>query len=162
MFVTKKIVFIGSYGVGKTSLLNRLLSDKFNNIYNPTSGVNVYPVHRRSSKPNVLNIFNIWDCSGQIKYGKPHETYWNGMTGVVIMFDLTSPATWHAVPSYVKHIRKLYPDVSILICGNKSDSNLLKLQLKTIVQYCNDMKIPYCEISVKNNIKCDRVLSYFI
>jgi GTP-binding nuclear protein Ran len=154
----KKIVFVGDFGVGKTSLLDRLLTDTFYNKYTPTQGVNVHPIHIN----NGFNIFNIWDCADQEKYGKLQETYWCGIDGIVIMFDLTALITWNSVPEYIKKIRKIYPNVQIIICGNKSDSNLIKIHPKKILRYCNFMQIHYCEISVKNNINCQSVLSHFI
>ena len=46
--LTKKIVIIGDSGVGKTSLMNRFLFDKFDDESMPTIGAN--------SKPHLVKI----------------------------------------------------------------------------------------------------------
>lgn len=54
-----KIVLIGEGGSGKSTFIKRHLTGRFNNIYLPTLGVEVFP----------LGNYVVWDTSGQDKFG---------------------------------------------------------------------------------------------
>jgi GTP-binding nuclear protein Ran len=154
MSIMKKIVMIGDCGVGKTSLVNLWLTDVFTSKYNPTLGINVHPI-------NVNNTtYNVWDCAGQEKYGGRQESYYIGMDGIIIMFDLTTKLSFKSVPEYIKKIKQNFPDIKILLCGNKSDGNR-KVSLELIENFCSRNLLQYCEISAKHDINCDTVLQNF-
>ena len=143
----KRIVIIGDTNVGKTSLLRRLtMGDFVQTTY--TLLVKIYHVKRN----NI--IYDLLDYTG-------YEDNLSGMDGVIIMFDLTSKNTWVNLSNNINKVKSFFNNTQILICGNKSDSNKKKINPKTIKNYCNYINIPYCEISVKNNINCDNILNYF-
>ncbi len=71
---SKKIVLIGDGGIGKTSYVSRLMTGSFESKYIPTMGVEVNPLNYWESN-NLNDIFNIWDCAGQEKYGGCKEGY---------------------------------------------------------------------------------------
>ena len=60
-----KIIIIGDYGVGKTSLLNAHISKRFNLDYKPTIGANILKKEILLPEKNANVTFNFWDIAGQ-------------------------------------------------------------------------------------------------
>jgi len=117
--ISKKVIIIGSFGVGKTSLFNRFLYSKFDEKYLTTIGVKV--------DKKVINIDGqdlnllIWDIAGEISQDKVPHSYFLGTSGVIYVFDLTRPITAKNLVSDLEYLKKTAPGISIKIIGNKRD-----------------------------------------
>jgi small GTP-binding protein len=143
----KKIAVIGDNYTGKTSLMHRLQTGDFIQTHCTTVS-KIYPVESNGV------IYNLCDYTGDVGY-------LSGLSGIIIMFDLTSKKSFQDLPSIIYKMNRYFNGIPLLICGNKSDSNEKKIHPKIIHKYCDSIKSPYCEISVKNNINCLDVLNYF-
>ena len=61
-----KIIFVGDANTGKTSIINRIIDNPFNETYEPSEGIDFISKNIRF---NGLNIrIQIWDSAGQEKY----------------------------------------------------------------------------------------------
>ena len=79
-----KVVLVGNAEVGKTKIVNQLLTRDFvpRNQYLPTIGVEVHS-KRFDDHPEVC--FNIWDTAGHPKFSGLQEGYYvNGDIGIVV------------------------------------------------------------------------------
>lgn len=88
MAVRYKIVILGDVSVGKTSLISRIVDNKFNEKYEPSIGVDFASkniIYREKSFKT-----QIWDTAGQEKYRSLIPSYIRGSNIIVIVFDLTS------------------------------------------------------------------------
>ena len=99
MFPRFKIVLIGDGGVGKTTLVRKLLMDEFEKKYVATLGVEVHPYRFYTTHGNVL--FNMWDCAGQEKFGGLRDGYYIQADAYIVAFDLSSKSTFNHVGKWI-------------------------------------------------------------
>ena len=82
-----KILTLGDTEVGKTSIIKRIISNKFEDKIFSTVGID-YSCKTIKYGDNYLKIF-LWDTAGQEKYINIIKNYFNGANGVLLCFDIT-------------------------------------------------------------------------
>ncbi len=116
---SKKIILSGSFGVGKTSLFNQFIYNRFSDKYLTTIGVKV-------NKKNILVDDTeipllLWDIAGEVAQDKVPTSYFLGASGVIYVFDLTRPMTYQNIQTDINYLKDLLPGGIIKIVGNKVD-----------------------------------------
>ena len=114
-----KIILVGDFACGKTSLINRLL----NNTGNLTT------IHFKEEVKKSFNInattkvtFSISDTNGEEKYGKPTKLHYVDAHAAIIVFDLTNKQSFSNLDMWIEEVKDHVPsDCHILIVGNKMD-----------------------------------------
>lgn len=90
-----KICLIGSGGVGKTCIAQRLCFDSFNANTQLTIGIDFYtyeiPLIVKGNEAFVR--LTIWDFGGQEQFKKLFSYYIDGANGIFLVFDLTNMET---------------------------------------------------------------------
>lgn len=119
MSETKKIVLIGHFGVGKTSLVRRYVDSAFSEDYLVTLGVQVKK-KTLSVDGRELNLV-IWDLEGNTQVANMRESYMLGTHGFIYVFDLTRPETFQNLSENLSFIKEKFPETPIEVVGNKSD-----------------------------------------
>ena len=119
--IRRKIVFIGNPSTGKTSLLNRIVNDKFLPDYDSTIGVDFF------TKTIYYNesIFKIqlWDSAGQEKYRSLIPSYIRGAALIFLVYDLSWRESFDAVKNWLGFVNEYANKelVKLVLVGNKSD-----------------------------------------
>lgn len=119
MEVSKKIVLLGHFGVGKTSLIRRYVDSAFSEDYLVTLGVQVKKKQIQIDD-NQINMI-IWDLEGNAKVEEMRSSYMLGTDGFLYVFDLTRPITFNNMKENLDLIRKQHPKAPIRVVGNKAD-----------------------------------------
>lgn len=140
----KKMVLIGDGGVGKTAFAAQARNVGFTNRYIATIGVEVRPVTNSDIQ------FMVWDCAGQEKFGGLRDGYYIGADCCVAMFSLDSRSSFKNINKWLIDFRRVCPNAPIILCGNKSDEQR-KVPQEKINNLSEKLKIPYLQVSVKNN-----------
>jgi small GTP-binding protein len=117
--VSRKVILTGSFGVGKTSLFNRFISNQFDEKYLTTIGVKVNK-KQLDIDGEEMSIL-LWDIAGEIAQDKVPVSYFLGATGILYVFDLTRPSTHKNIKSDLEYLQKIVPDAAIRIVANKKD-----------------------------------------
>lgn len=117
---TKKIVLLGQFGVGKTSLLRRFMTDEFSNGYKTTLGVQIKKKRIELPSGQFLSMI-IWDLEGFSSVTKTRASYLFGTNGFIHVFDLTRPVTYQSLEEEIQFIKGKYPKVPLKTVGNKCD-----------------------------------------
>jgi len=120
MEITKKIVILGQFGVGKTSITRRYLSDIFEKDYMPTLGVQIKKKVIELPSGNLLSMI-IWDLEGFAKVARTRASYLLGSNGFIYVFDITRPFTFEHLDEEIAFIKEKYPQVVFKVVGNKKD-----------------------------------------
>jgi len=85
-----KIMLLGEIGVGKTSLVRRLIDDKFHADYGPTTGVDIYhytvPADGDDDDGEATGLV-IWDTDGDFGENIFRHAYITGAAGALIVGD---------------------------------------------------------------------------
>lgn len=90
--LTAKVMLLGDMGVGKTSIMYRLVHDRFVGQYMTTLGVEVlsYDVPADGSEPTRLVL---WDTDGDFGTRIFETVYVSGASAAIIVSDVTRPQT---------------------------------------------------------------------
>ena len=83
---TYKIVVVGSSGVGKTSIVQRLVDDVFSNDKASTIGVE-FTCYTCKIGDETIKL-NIWDTAGQEKFRSLAPVYFQDSDSVIIVYDV--------------------------------------------------------------------------
>lgn len=116
---SKKIILIGNFGVGKTSLTRRFVHQKFSDEYLTTLGVKI-DKKLLEVDGKQLNMI-IWDIAGEVTQSKVPKSYYLGANGIIYVFDLTRPSTFEHMKTDFEYIHTVLPRVPYCIVGNKRD-----------------------------------------
>ena len=95
--IAKKVLLVGNFGVGKTSLIRRFVNNEFSEDYISTIGVRV------STKEILINNqplkLLIWDVAGTQNDEKVPKAYFLGASAAMFVFDLTREETYLEINS---------------------------------------------------------------
>ncbi|MBT8185075.1 MAG: GTP-binding protein [Eudoraea sp.] len=117
---SKKVVVLGHFGVGKTSLIRRFVTDKFSDKYKVTIGVHITKkVVILSSEDSISMI--LWDLEGTDVLDQIRDVYLLGSHGVIFVFDISRPSTFQHLKKDLKIISRKIPNRPLLVIGNKKD-----------------------------------------
>lgn len=117
--IKKKIVMLGSFAVGKTSLVQRFVNSIFSEKYQTTIGVKIDQKVVTVNKTDV-NLL-LWDLHGEDDYQKIKRTYLMGASGCFIVIDGTRKATFQIANELIETVVSTIPNSAIVILINKSD-----------------------------------------
>lgn len=115
-----KVVLLGDFAVGKTSLVKRYVYDEFSDSYLTTIGVKVTRkdvVINESVKADLL----LWDIAGSDKFMKISPDYLKGASAGIIVSDLTRKSTIDTIAEHIDLLHSVNKNAYISIALNKSD-----------------------------------------
>lgn len=117
--IKKKVVMLGSFAVGKTSLVQRYVKSIFSEKYHTTIGVKI-DQKIVSVDGKDLNIL-LWDIHGEDDYQKIKPAYIMGSSGCFVVVDGTRRNSLEVAMELIETAKKAAPDAVIIILVNKSD-----------------------------------------
>lgn len=131
-----RVVLVGDSSVGKTSILNRLILDKFNNSEQSTVGAN-YHIYSQEVDGKTIEI-QLWDTAGQEKYRSLGPIYFRNSAGALVVFDLTAKETFDNLNSWIDSFTDVAgSDTVICIAANKCDlTENCEVPLTVVGQWC--------------------------
>ncbi len=117
---SKKIVILGHFGVGKTSLIRRFVEDSFSNKYKVTIGVHITKKVVEVNADESVSLI-IWDLEGTDEVQMIRQAYLLGTHGVVFVFDVSRPSTFQNLNRDLEIVAQKTPDTPLIVVGNKKD-----------------------------------------
>jgi small GTP-binding protein len=117
---TYKIVVVGCSAVGKSSIVQRLVQDTFNEDATSTCGADFYsysiPVGNETVK------LQNWNTAGQERFHSISKSYFRNAVGGVLVYDITNSSTFDRLSDWLNELQALAaPNAYILLVGNKAD-----------------------------------------
>jgi small GTP-binding protein len=155
-----KIIVAGDGGVGKTSLLNRYISNDFIESMSLTVGADFFS-QACEFKEHKIKI-QIWDFGGEPRFRFILPDYCKGASGVLMAFDLSDFSTLLNVKEWVQIIRGNTENPVTILVGTKADiPNVLDEEI--IKKFCIINKIDeYIPTSSKTGKNVDFVFKELI
>ncbi len=114
-----KILVAGAGGVGKTTLLHRVVHNKFLEDTRMTIGVEFFLLNMNIE--NTECNLQLWDFGGQERFRFMLDSYVMGAKGALLLYDLTRMKTLDKLEEWVGIVRKHDPELPILFVGTKKD-----------------------------------------
>lgn len=125
-----KLILVGQGGVGKTSLVRRLIGRGFNAAENQTEGINIENWSLDVNRPAqgiVPVALNIWDFGGQEIMHATHQFFLTKRSLYLLVLDARQGEDEGRVEYWLALINSFAPNAPILIVINKSDQHHLDI-----------------------------------
>ncbi|NNC95772.1 MAG: GTP-binding protein [Chitinophagales bacterium] len=118
-FLSKKVILAGPLAVGKTSLVQKFVYNKFSEKYISTIGVRIEKkvIDMDSHKLNLI----IWDLAGESTQKKSPQSYFLGTNGIIYVVDISRPPTFLNIQAEIDYLKQKVPNAPIIVIGNKAD-----------------------------------------
>ena len=144
-----KFIVIGSSGVGKTAICQRLVDDTFYEETPSTIGVE-YRSTAVEIDGNAIKL-QIWDTAGQEKFASIAKSYFRQAVGVILVFDITDRQSFNDLSKWLSDVRSLCdPNAAVTLIGNKLDlSSSRKISVSEAQQFATHNQLEYLEVSAK-------------
>lgn len=119
--LTAKVCVIGDFAVGKTSTIERFVSNQFSEKYLTTVGVKIDTKEITLNEPAIDLKLVIWDVAGAERFGALEFSYLRGTAGVVLVADGTRSQTVRAALGLREQVIERYGDMPFVFLMNKAD-----------------------------------------
>ena len=114
-----KLVLFGNQAVGKTSLIERYINNKFENEYISTLGYNVYQRELDFVENSIK--FTIFDVGAQEQFRDIRKKYAAGAHAALLVYDVTNKESFQNIINWHKDLMEFTHDSRFIIVGNKID-----------------------------------------
>jgi small GTP-binding protein len=117
--IQKKICMLGSFAVGKTSLVRRFVESIFSETYHTTVGVKI---DKKSLEIDGKEIdLVLWDLYGNDDFQKIRWSYFQGASGYLLVADGTRRSTMDKAVELEERVRAEIGSVPFVFVVNKCD-----------------------------------------
>lgn len=158
----KKICLLGSYGVGKTSLVRKFVYNKFEDKYLSTIGVNISKkviIIENDNEEVEIELF-IWDIANIEKFDLTVKSYLRGAHGAIIVTDISRPNTAEKITDYINEFLNVNPKAKMVCVGNKFDlAEELNFNKDDYISKFNAAKCPIFFSSAKSGENVEEVFN---
>ena len=156
-----KFIVIGGVGVGKTSIVRRYVSGVFTENYKTTIGIDF--AQKITKDENKIYKINLYDISGQERFGNMTRIYYKATDVVLVVYDLTKNSSLEEAIRWKNDFdSKNNDNCPVYLIGNKLDQLHYPnddLVMKTVNDH-NFTKHFY--VSAKNGENIGEIFKYMI
>eukprot|EP00823_Brevimastigomonas_motovehiculus_P008196 TRINITY_DN7477_c0_g1_i1.p1 TRINITY_DN7477_c0_g1~~TRINITY_DN7477_c0_g1_i1.p1 ORF type:complete len:242 (-),score=35.96 TRINITY_DN7477_c0_g1_i1:303-1028(-) len=144
-----KVLCIGDSFVGKTSVMNRFVDEKFqlNDSYLSTIGVDFRERTIRIDENEIK--LQIWDTAGQERFRSITQNAYRGVDGVMCVFSVSDEKSFTHMPSWIDDFQQTRA-VPVVMAANKCDLRNREVTVDQGKKMAAHYKIRYFEVSAKN------------
>lgn len=122
--LSSKVIVLGDGAVGKTSIVHRYVTDKFQKRYTATIGVDILNKTVKISKDvseYEVNL-NLWDIGGQDSFKLVRGKFYKQAIAALLIFDLTNKKSFDNLNEWVKEaLSNVEQQIPFVMVGNKLD-----------------------------------------
>jgi len=119
--LTSKVCVIGDFAVGKTSVVERFVTNQFSDKYLSTVGVKIDTKEIDFPALGIVHKLVIWDVAGADEFGPKEIAYLRGASGFIYVADGTRPDTLTAIEHLHSQIAGKYGATPFVLLINKRD-----------------------------------------
>ncbi|XP_041374502.1 ras-related protein Rab-6-like [Gigantopelta aegis] len=154
--VFAKVVLLGKESVGKTCLATRIHA----NTYRQYSRATVYVDYLclKLEGPDFASpvVLQLWDTAGQETFRSLIGFYIRSAHLAIVVYDVTSKASFLAAPPYFEEARKTEPKIRLVLVGNKTDdTENRQIRYKEGKAMADRYECPFYETSAKTGENVD-------
>lgn len=152
----EKVVMIGDSFVGKTSIINCLITGNINET-KPTIGSQHHKYTFLNDSNKEINL-DLWDTAGQERFRSVIPMYYKGARAIIVVFDITNKDTFDGAKKWIDEIEQNNKNCLIFLVGNKIDLVAQRsVSQEAIEEYKTIKKIDYLECSAKENLNIENI-----
>ncbi|BFZ12168.1 hypothetical protein BsWGS_15207 [Bradybaena similaris] len=162
-----KVLVIGEFGVGKTSLIRRYTEGYFSPNYKLTIGVD-FALKSLDWENNIKVNLQLWDIAGHERFGHMTRVYYKYAIAAIIVYDLSRPATFDSVLKWLEDVNSkvvLSNDqpVPVMLLANKCDIEDGSYEDDKLEAFCKERNfIGWFKTSAKTNQNVDEAMNFLV
>ena len=141
-----KIIFVGDAGVGRKTIISRIMDNPFSEVYEPSIGVDFMSKNISFRGQNIK--LQMWDTAGQEKYKGLIPSYVRNSSIVFLIYDISSKTSFDNVPNWLNFIRTI-ENTTLVLCGNKIDLSEREVKKEDGEALAKKEGIAFFEVSAK-------------
>lgn len=159
---TYRMVLLGDFAVGKSSLALQYVKNKFNQNEESTIGA-AFLIKVVENKGDILK-FEIWDTAGQERYNSIIPMYYRGAQIILVVYSITSIKSFEKAQEWIEDLSIKKPDNCLkVLIGNKSDlTSERRVERNIAEEFAKENNLLFAETSAKNNINIEEIFSEII
>ena len=148
-----KLIILGDENTGKSSIIKRLIDNKYNSFYWPTLGMD-FQTFKISEEDEFLDenqiiYYTIYDLSGQKKFNTLIPLYSNEIDIILLTYDITNIDSFHNIDNWIYLLNNINEEKVIIgLIGNKSDlEENRRVDKEEAQKYANEKNFFFQEVS---------------
>nr|MDO8085947.1 Rab family GTPase [Candidatus Sigynarchaeum springense] len=153
-----KIVLAGDGAVGKTTLVERFVEQKFTEDYMATIGAGIMKKEYKLRGEDVTCQLSIWDLAGQDLFKRARKSYFNNTSAGILVFDVTRKETFKHVKTWMEEFKIVRKPIPIVLVGNKIDlEGAREVSKGEGEELAKELNLSYIETSAKEGSNVEEV-----
>jgi len=116
---SNKIIFIGYYGVGKTSIIHKIMNKVIDEEYAPTMSIDVKNLQIKVN--DKIFLFQIWDCCGSAKFALNTPILFKNTSIGILVYAINDKKSYEELETWYNLLKEHSFDNIIFLIGNKND-----------------------------------------
>jgi len=157
-FITYKAIIIGSVGVGKTSIINKLGNREFDKDYYPTISADIKTFQVKVND-KILQI-QFWDACGNEEFVENTPNLFKNAFIALLVYAIDDISSFNYLEKWLNILERYSFDNSIFLIGNKNDlekeRKVSKEEGERFKNNYGNIKI-FFEISAENGMSIQRL-----
>lgn len=129
-----KIVLVGDFGTGKTSLVRRFVDNSFSEEYKSSIGVSISKKLLKQELNDEIydSTMMIWDIEGKTEFKSIFSYHLVGAKAFIIVADLSRMDSINSIEEHIRLCEKTVVNAPIIIALNKCDLEHIDINLENI------------------------------
>ena len=117
-----KFIMVGNPGVGKSTLIEKYINNRFVSQNDITIGVEYnYKIVNIDDKKIKIEL---WDTAGQERFNSIVRSYYRNAIAVFVVYDISNRLSYNALPRWIKILDEVDSNIKFkVLIGNKTDIN---------------------------------------
>lgn len=154
-----RIVVLGDYAVGKSSIVVQYVKNEFNEKEESTIGA-AFMIKTILNRGNYIK-FEIWDTAGQEKFNSLIPMYYRGAQAALIVYDITSKRSFNRAKEWVRELAREKPKEFLkILVGNKIDLESCREVLTDEGEkFAKENNLLFYETSAKTHSRIDDIFT---
>ena len=157
--IAYKVVTLGRYGVGKTTIINKLMNKESDKEYAPTLSIDTKNIQIKVND-KIIQI-NMWDCCGNDDFALNTPNLFKNASIGILVYAINDKKSYNDLEKWNNMLKQHSYESIIFLIGNKSDlekeREVTKEDVETFKNNKDDIKISF-ETSALNGSNIDKLL----
>ena len=156
-----KILTVGEFNVGKTSLILRFINDTFIETYMPTIGVDFF--YKILDIENKIIAAQIWDFYSSEQFKRLPLGYYRNVLGIIIAYDITEIKSFEKLKNWINDIKMYaHKKVRLVLVGNKCDLSNRRITEEEGKKLADELGAKFFEASAKTGYNVNEAYNFLI
>lgn len=154
-----RIVVLGDYAVGKSSIALQYVKSEFNTHEESTIGAAFLAKTILIAGSYIK--YEIWDTAGQERYNSLIPMYYRGAHGALVVYDITSNKSFERAQAWIKELSIEKPSNFLkVLVGNKVDlEERREVACEAAQEYAQQHGLLFYETSAKEGINIESIFN---